>query len=404
MEESRKTNAPNSLLRHERENRGWSQSKLARLLNIDTSMISRWESGNRKPEASYQEKLCTLFGKSAVELGFIAPKETSLIIATTLSTTDQMMSDRLDNIESIINLAWEAWFASRPKQAKREITKLLPHLEKMIYMPLAAIHILHAKELVIRCHGLLGAIYLDALQNDTALYHYIQAHQFSEEIHDTNLAVTYLALMGDVLRRQNEKTTAISYIENARYQAANAERATVGHILQLLAYTYGDIGNETAFEQTISEATHLLAFTGEGRDISEKEFIPFEIYEIRGKIYRDLGRPLDALPYLELAEKSLSTADVVTPRWHALLEISRAQVYCDAGDIDTGIDLACKGFIKAYQCRSSHQMNRVRKLLRKLENSSYRNHPRIRDLKNLLYETYMRMDNEDTSKISLRHF
>jgi tetratricopeptide (TPR) repeat protein len=236
-------------------------------------------------------------------------------------------------------------------------------------------------------------MYLDALQNDSALYHYIQAHKFAEEIHDTNLTVTYLALMGDVLRQQNDKATAISYMGNARDQATKADQATLGHILQLLAYTYGDIGNETAFEQTISEATDLLAFTGEGRDITKKEFIPFEIYEIRGKANRDLGKPLKALPYLELAEKSLNKAESVTPRWHALLEISRGQAFCDAGDITTAVDVVSKGFIMAYQCHSPHQMNRVRKLLRKMENSPFRNHPRVQDLKNLLYETYMRLDN-----------
>jgi hypothetical protein len=348
----------------------------------------------RKPSPFFQEKFCTLYEKSAEELGFIQPylNQSSTVI-TLVTDINQAINERLDQTESIINLAWEAWFASRPKQATKEIIKLLPNLEKMISMPLATIHVLRTKELVIRCHGLLGAIYLDALQNDSALYHYIQAHKFAEEIHDTNLTVTYLALMGEVLRHQNDKTTAISYMENARDQAANANQATLGHVLQLLAYTYSDIGNETAFEQTISEATDLLAFTGEGRDAAKKEFIPFEVYEIRGKANRDLGKPLKALPYLELAEKSLKKAEFVTPRWRALLEISRGQTFYDAGDITTAVDVVSEGFIMAYQCHSSHQMNRVRKLLRKLENSPSRNHPRVQDLKNLLYETYLRMDN-----------
>ena len=106
----------------------------------------------------------------------------------------QAMQERLDQAESIINLAWEAWFGSRPKQVAREIIKLLPMLEKMSSMSLATIHVLHIKELVIRCHGLLGTIYLDAVQNDSALYHYMQAHRFAEEIHDINLMATYLAL------------------------------------------------------------------------------------------------------------------------------------------------------------------------------------------------------------------
>ena len=115
-----------------------------------------------------------------------------------------------------------------------------------------------------------------------------------------------------------------------------------------------------------------------------------------------LGKPLKAFPYLELAEKSLDKAESVTPRWHSLLEISRGQTFYNVGDITTAIDVISKGFIVAYQCHSPHQMNRVRKLLRKLEGSSFQNHPRVQDLKNLLYETYLRMDNEagdDASRV-----
>lgn len=386
---------PNSILRRERQLRGWSQQKVASLVETSEDVVSRWEHGERKPSPFYQEKFCALYGKTAEELGFLQPcLNQSPTLVTLVTDINQAINERLEQAESIINLAWEAWFGSRPKQATREITKLLPTLEKMTNMPLATVYVLHIKELVIRCHGLLGTIYLDALQNDAAFYHYIQAHKFAEEIRDTSLTATYLALMGDVLRQQNDKATALSYMENARDRAAHADRATVGHILQLLAYTYGDIGNETAFEQTISEATDLLAFTGEGRDIVKKEFVPFEVYEIRGKANRDLGKPLNALPYLALAEKSLDKAESVTPRWHALLEISRGQACCDAGNITTGIDLISKGFILAYQCHSPHQMNRVRKLLRKLEKSPSRNHPQVQNLKDLLYETYLCMDND----------
>ncbi len=330
------------------------------------------------------------------ESGILQPSfnQSPIITTTRITEMNYTINDRLDQAESVINLAWESWFASKPSQATREITRLLPTLERVILLPLATIHILRAKELATRCHGLLGAIYIDALQNDAALYHHVQAHTLAEEIRDVNLAVTYLALIGDVLRRQNDKATAVSYMEHARDQAAKADQATLGHVLQLLAYTYGDIGNEAAFEQTISEATDLLAFTGKGRDSAGKEFIPFEIYEIQGKANRDLGKPLKAIPYLELAEKSLSQAESVTPRWHALLEISRGQAFCDAGDIAIGIDLASKGFTEAYQCRSPRQMNRVRKLLRKLENSQWKADRKVNDLRELIHETYLRTDLE----------
>src|SRR6266487_852621 len=384
---------------------GYTQKLLADFAQVGEATIQRAESGKPLRPDSIQH-ICNYFSEcyqrhvSPQELGLVQEEITlpeispnDLITSTAL---DPEVEDKLDHAESLIDLAWEAWFASRPKEAARSVSRLLPSLEKIAYGLYRPVQTLRAKELTVRAHGLLGTICLDALQNETSLFHYMQAHRFAEEIHDVNLAATYLCLIGDVLRRQNDQTGALKHMEQARDSASHASKTTRGHILQLLAYTYGDIKQEAAFERAISEATDLLAFSGEGIDAAQKEFIPFEIYEIRGKVYRDLGKPLDALPYLELAEKSLATADSVTPRWHALLEISRAQACCDAGNISTGIELACKGFIMAYQCHSPRQMNRVRKLLRKLEKGPFHNHPRVQDLKNLLYETYMRLNSDDS--------
>ena len=385
---------------------GYTQKLLADFAQVGEATIQRAESGKPLRPDSIQQ-LCSHFSEryqrqvSPQELGLVpeekALPETPSSTLITPAAVDPEAEDTLDHAESLIDLAWEAWFASRPKEAARSVNRLLPRLEKIAYAFHHPGYTLRAKELTVRAHGLLGTICLDAMQNDTSLFHYMQAHRFAEEIRDANLSVTYLCLIGDALRRQNDQAGALKYMENARDAASTASNTTRGHILQLLAYTYGDTGQEAAFERTISEATDLLAFSGEGIDAAQKEFIPFEIYEIRGKVNRDLGKPLNAMPYLELAEKSLTTSDSITPRWHALLEISRAQAFCDAGDITTGIDLAYKGFMMAYQCRSPRQMNRVRKLLRKLENGPFRNHPRVQDLKNLLYEIYMRMDSEDLS-------
>src|SRR5713101_6254462 len=180
-------------------------------------------------------------------------------------------------------------------------------------------------------------------------------------------------------------------MEHARDQAATAaSQATRGHILQLLAYTYADTGRETEFDRTVEEATDLLAFTGEARDTARKEFVPFEIYEIRGKASRDLGKPLNALEYFKLAEKTLKV-EAVTPRWHALLDISKGQALCDAGNLTAGIDLAIQGFLLAYKCQSPRQMNRVRKLLKKLEKGPQKSERQVGELREVIYETYLQM-------------
>ena len=252
MSESKKKEfKSNSTLRRQRIDRGWSQQRVAAQLNTTEDMVSKWERGVSKPGPFYQEKLSSLYGLPVRELGLIDVLDDHIqrVIATQITTMDQTIHERLDQVESILNLAWEAWFTANPKQAARETTRLLPGLERIIYTPHLSAYMLRATELAIRGHGLLGSVFLDSLQNDMALFHYTQAHKYAEEIHEKDLAITYLALIGDVLRRQNKKQDALRYMEDARDRATSATSATQGHILQLLAYTYADTGNEPAFSE-----------------------------------------------------------------------------------------------------------------------------------------------------------
>lgn len=61
-----------SILKFEREQRGWSQSRVAEELNVSTRTIVRWEQG-LLPYPHYRERLCVLYGKTAQELG-LAPE------------------------------------------------------------------------------------------------------------------------------------------------------------------------------------------------------------------------------------------------------------------------------------------------------------------------------------------
>jgi tetratricopeptide (TPR) repeat protein/transcriptional regulator with XRE-family HTH domain len=62
---------PNQRLKVERELRGWSQKYVADQLGADHYYLSRWERGTASPSPYYRQKLCTLFGMNAKELGLL---------------------------------------------------------------------------------------------------------------------------------------------------------------------------------------------------------------------------------------------------------------------------------------------------------------------------------------------
>src|ERR1700730_18456777 len=61
---------PNTRLQHERALKGWSQEYVAKEIDTSAKNVSRWECGD-KPIPYYRQRLCTLFGKNAQELGFL---------------------------------------------------------------------------------------------------------------------------------------------------------------------------------------------------------------------------------------------------------------------------------------------------------------------------------------------
>jgi tetratricopeptide (TPR) repeat protein/transposase-like protein/transcriptional regulator with XRE-family HTH domain len=71
----------NEHLRRERIERNWRQQDLADQLGTTISTVQRWERGSQQPSAYFRVKLCTLFGKSAQELGlaetFSSPPEST---------------------------------------------------------------------------------------------------------------------------------------------------------------------------------------------------------------------------------------------------------------------------------------------------------------------------------------
>jgi predicted ATPase/DNA-binding CsgD family transcriptional regulator/transcriptional regulator with XRE-family HTH domain len=58
-------------LQHEREQHGWSQEQVARLIQTHPRTVGRWERGKAFPSLKFRGELCQIYGKNAEELGLI---------------------------------------------------------------------------------------------------------------------------------------------------------------------------------------------------------------------------------------------------------------------------------------------------------------------------------------------
>ncbi|GHO92500.1 hypothetical protein KSF_025480 [Reticulibacter mediterranei] len=66
---------PNYRLKEAREQRGWSQARVAEQIGTDAGNVSRWERGYSSPSPYYREKLSTLFGKEVGDLGLLGEND-----------------------------------------------------------------------------------------------------------------------------------------------------------------------------------------------------------------------------------------------------------------------------------------------------------------------------------------
>jgi hypothetical protein len=84
---------PNTLLTWQRLQRGWSREELVEQIKrsmrqadepqpgLNSDIVRRWETGDRKPEPRYKKHLVLVFGKPARELGLLSADELALCSA-----------------------------------------------------------------------------------------------------------------------------------------------------------------------------------------------------------------------------------------------------------------------------------------------------------------------------------
>jgi hypothetical protein len=99
---------PNTQLTWQRLQRGWSREELVEQIKrsmkqtdeaesgLNSDIVRRWETGDRKPEPRYKKHVVLVFGKPASELGLLSAEELALCPAQSApATTNALMNKQL---------------------------------------------------------------------------------------------------------------------------------------------------------------------------------------------------------------------------------------------------------------------------------------------------------------------
>src|SRR5260370_2465591 len=119
---------------------GYSFREVSRETAIPESTLYDWAAGNRPIPHRERQVLARLLGCEEHDLQ-PQPADKGLLPTGTgfhehtihLSVFDLDVTEKLDSEESLITLAWEAWFASRPPEVARPLFPLLPTPHKIPY-------------------------------------------------------------------------------------------------------------------------------------------------------------------------------------------------------------------------------------------------------------------------------
>ncbi|MFL5627693.1 MAG: helix-turn-helix domain-containing protein [Ktedonobacteraceae bacterium] len=335
-----------------RDKHKFTQEELAALLDVEPRTLRRWENGETVLTDTRDLKhIADRLGIPYDHLGIAPSLYIPLSIEQMTTTVTRIWSliddGRISEAHAIAeNLVHEAY-----KQLATDDPNYLRAFAHMYHV--AA----HATSLSVRTDDV-----------GQAMYYYQQMEYFARRLKDNTLINISLAYQGDMYRRKNDLQKAIIVLEEARDTTPGADLAARGNVMQLLARSYVKVNRVQDFDRAIKTSEEIAFAVAEQPRSTGNQYHLSHVYEEYAKGYDLLGRPQEALDYVDKAEK----AQTLTKSVEILLKVVRAEILIHSGDINAGEPLAVEAAVYTKAHGHLRRLERIYALKRYLNGQALR--------------------------------
>lgn len=379
-------NAFGKLVKSFREQRGWSQGQLAEKWGHTREYVSLIERGKRKLDKQEQvNRLADILEIPPERLDSIGkgiPQRYTLAERPS-NADDILFQTLLEPSLATVKLSWLLWLADSENIAIADnLANLTARLEDALTRHRGQF-LKPAQKVLAYAHQMQGKIAFDQLRYTEAVGHFQEMLDLGDELNDPDIICLAQIHRADILRKRGRYETAVKVLNAISPLAASAHEYIQGMRWQVLARAHSVYGNENLFLEAIGHAEDIATNTRETLDTQYNQFNIVEVLQERAQGYTMLWQPEKALAIYPRTDRLKPFRPV---REMGSYTIIKAQACTYSGDVDKGIDLAIEGIELAKGYGSPRHISRVQGMYDRLKVTPLGQHPRMRELKEILMD------------------
>ncbi len=392
------------LVRAYRQQRGWTQEKLAERWGFTREYVSQIERGKRKLDRQEQVlRLADILGIPDERLTAIGKKNQLMTLAQRpLENDNALLQTLLEPAQNTIKMSWLIWHGDG---MIIDVGASLRDLESRLTDVLGLYHgefRISALRILGYTHEMLGQLAIERTATKEAILHFQEMYDIADELSDADMLALAMIHQSEMLRRRGWYETSFRRLHTVEKHVQEAPEKYMqqvsswiqGVLWKAYAITSFVNGDEERFVRAVDHAEEIVQDTVSTIDTLCHEFNQVEILQVKAQGYTQLWQPEKAL---DIYKKTDSLRTFRPIRDQCSYAIIKAQAHCYVDDLQQGIKYAHEGLEMAESIQSLRYVIRLRQMSDRLSTTQIGKQRAMKELQKDIQATFQRMSQREES-------